>query len=534
VPSPNVDNMHNKVVLARVSLRDNLLCVCDPRGVIVFASDDLLWALGLPGPTTQHIGASILDLLTEEDKLEYKVCVGRGGVGGKGRGEGSLPCKHVSAGGYRAASGPRCGGHGLDFILPLGPGTHPQSFPCTSLHPQNAMRRKSGSLLRCQQNGCFVWLDIQSSGQTSRLKRALQRVEKARATCSSLLHPASHSEHNNNHNHHEPNRTSTTSTSTSSTNNNSPLNHQSKALATASFSCAGGAARIAGLEEHVLTKEQTLDWFLSTRDQDEGMGDLADDENEDDEDDTATEGSDSEGDEADEVRFPRPLPTAPACMAGPAVLPSLGGLSLHESGSECNTACTTSSSACSSEQLSGAGAAGWTEEEQQRQQQEEAAMVREYSFREIFEYLSAGAKGMSQSTSFCRGGSRASSVLNFGSTAATAAPSSPAAGLVRSIHPQRDSRPFSERMAAKCRAAPEESYSASSYSFAAVASSSSSASSSSWLLQNKYKVSGYVGKAAATLGLGTVVSSTAAAAGPPLMTAPAMLEESGWDWYVDV
>lgn len=521
------------MVLARVSLRDNLLCVCDPRGVIVFASDDLLWALGLPGPTTRHIGASLLDLLTEEDKLEYKVCVGRSGVGWKGRG-GGCRANMLSTTAVDLLLNSPAGGPGRDFILPLGPGSHPQSLPRTSPHSQNAMRRKSGSLLRCQQNGCFVWLDIQSSGQTSRLKRALQRVEKARATCSSLLQPVSHSEHNNNHHHHEPTPLSTTSTSTSSTNNNSPLNHQSKALATASFSCAGGAGRIAGLEEHVLTKEQTLDRFLSTRDQDGGMGDLADDENEDDDDDTATEGSDSEGDEADEVAYPpRPMPMAPARLVESAALPPLGGLSLHESGSECNSACTTSSSTCSSEQLSGPGAAGWTEEEQQRQQQEEAVMVREYSFREIFEYLSAGAKGMSQSTSFCRGGSQASSVLNFGSTAA-AAPSSPAAILVRPTHPQRDSRPFSERMAAKCRAAPEESYSVSSYSFTPVASSSSLASSSSWLLQNKYKVSGYVGKAAATLGLGTVVSSTAAATGPPLMTAPPMLEESGWDWYVDV
>eukprot|EP00624_Nannochloropsis_granulata_P003539 evm.model.NODE_27969_length_46271_cov_24.043224.10 len=399
------------------------------------------------------------------------------------------------------------------------------------------MRRKSGSLLRCQQNGCFVWLDIQSTGQTSRLRRALQRVENARATCSSVNPPAGHSECNNNHNHQEPHPTS--STRTSNTNNNSPLNHQVKALATASYPCAGGAGRIAGLEEHVLTKEQTFDWFLSTRDQDEGMGELADDENDDDGDNTATEGSDSEGDEADEVRLPRPMPTAPAPMIETATMPSLGSLFLHESGSESNTACTTSNSVCSSEQLSGVGPAGWTEEEEQRQQQEEAAMVREYSFREIFEYFSAGAKGMSQSTSFSRGGSRVSSVLNFGSAAASVAaaavaPSSPAAGLVRPMHPQRDSRPFSERVAAKCRAAPEESYSVSNYSFAHVASSSSSASSSSWLLQNKYKVSGYVGKAAATLGLGTVVSSTAAAAGPPLMTAPSMLEESGWDWYVDV
>lgn len=91
MPSPDVNSMHNKVVLARVSLRDNLLCVCDPRGVIVFASDDLLWALGLPGPTTQHIGASLLDLLTEEDKLEYKVCVGRGWGGRERRGKGGLP-----------------------------------------------------------------------------------------------------------------------------------------------------------------------------------------------------------------------------------------------------------------------------------------------------------------------------------------------------------------------------------------------------------------------------------------------------------
>ena len=545
-PRPHHSNiMHNKVVLARVSLRDNLLCVCDPRGVIVFASDDLLWALGLPGPTSATIGASLLDLLTEEDKLEYKVCVGRDGVGWKGSVEGTCRANRCcQRGAVDLLLDSPAGGPGRDFILPLVfclwdlvliP--HPSLAP--SPHSQNAMRRKSGSLLRCQQNGCFVWLDIQSSGQTSRLKRALQRVEQARATCSSLLHPACHSEHNNNHHHHEPSPPSTTSTSTIN-NNNSPLNHQSKALATASFSCAGGAGRIAGLEEHVLTKEQTLDWFLSTRDQDEGMDELADDENDDDDDDdddntdTATEGSDSEGDEADEVAFPRPLPMAPARLVESAALPPLGGLSLHESGSECNSACTTSSSACSSEQLSGPGATGWTEEEQQRQQQEEAAMVREYSFREIFEYLSAGAKGMSQSTSFCRGGSRASSVLNFGSTAAAAAPSSPAATLVRSAHPQRDSRPFSERMAAKCRAAPEESYSASSYSFTPVASSSSSASSSSWLLQNKYKVSGYVGKAAATLGLGTVVSSTAAAAGPPLMTAPPMLEESGWDWYVDV
>ncbi len=183
------------------------------------------------------------------------------------------------------------------------------------------MRRKSGSLLRCQQNGCFVWLDIQSTGQTSRLRRALQRVENARATCSSVNPPAGHSECNNNHNHQEPHPTS--STRTSNTNNNSPLNHQVKALATASYPCAGGAGRIAGLEEHVLTKEQTFDWFLSTRDQDEGMGELADDENDDDGDNTATEGSDSEGDEADEVRLPRPMPTAPAPMIETATMPQI-------------------------------------------------------------------------------------------------------------------------------------------------------------------------------------------------------------------
>jgi len=382
-----------------------------------------------------------------------------------------------------------------------------------------------------------VWLDIQSTGQTSRLKRALQRVENARATCSSITPPASHSECNNNHNHHKP--YSTSSSNTSGTNNNSPLNYQVKALATASYPCAGGAGRIAGLEEHVMTKEQTLDWFLYTREQGEGMDELADDENDDDGDDTATDGSDSDGDEGDDVRLARPTPTAPGHTMEPVTMPSLGGLFLHESGSESNSACTTSNSVCSSEQLSGAGAAGWTEEEQQRQQEEEAAMVREYSFREIFEYFSAGAKVMSQSTSFSRGGSRVPSVLNFGSAAAAVAaaavaPSPPAAGLVRPMLSQRDSRPFSERVAAKCRAAPEENYSASNYSFAPVVSSSSSASSSSWLLQNKYKVSGYVGKAAATLGLGTVVSSTVSAACPSLMTAPAMLEESGWDWYVDV
>lgn len=71
-----LDSMNSNVLLARVSLRDNLLCVCDLKGVIVFASDDLLWALGLQGPTTRHIGASLFDLLADEDVEEYKVGYG--------------------------------------------------------------------------------------------------------------------------------------------------------------------------------------------------------------------------------------------------------------------------------------------------------------------------------------------------------------------------------------------------------------------------------------------------------------------------
>jgi len=71
-----LDSMNSNVLLARVSLRYNLLCVCDLKGVIVFASDDLLWALGLQGPTTRHIGASLFDLLADEDVEEYKVGYG--------------------------------------------------------------------------------------------------------------------------------------------------------------------------------------------------------------------------------------------------------------------------------------------------------------------------------------------------------------------------------------------------------------------------------------------------------------------------
>lgn len=385
------------------------------------------------------------------------------------------------------------------------------------------MRRKSGSLLRCQQNGCFVWLDIQAcSPVTPRLRRALARVEKARTTCSSSLHCG-----NNKRAAAETPTASASSTGTSSsTSNNSPHNHQlheSKAKAAAQAWGMGGRSS-SSLQEHVLTKEQTLDWFTVVTAHEEEEEEDADDE------DTATEVSDSEAEAEGDGAEPM---AAAASFVAPAAggggtggqLPSLGCLSL--AGSDSNTACTTSSSACSSEQLSGNPAA-WTEEEQQRQQQEEAAMVREYSFREIFEYLSAGTKtggsALAQSNSFCRPGSRTSSALSL----CLSTPVSPATTM-RTAHappPPRDSRPFSERMAAKCRNAPEECYG---HSYGRP-----STSASSWLLQNKYKVTGYVGKAAATLGLGTVVSSTASSTTAPPLSAPPMLEESGWDWYVDV
>jgi len=302
--------------------------------------------------------------------------------------------------------------------------------------------------------------------------------------------------------------------------NNSPLNHQSKALASAS--CAWAAGNVVGLEENVLTKDRTLDSFLTpagqeeesaTRPADKAVG----------EEDAVTEASDPE---EEGIYATRAEPQASVGAINPC-LPSFGCLTLEDGANQgqratrslCTTACTTSSSVSSSEQL-GDGLALWTDEEQLRQQQEEAAMVREYSFREIFEYLSAGAKSMSHATSFSLSGSRASSTLNMGPSTAAASPSSPAAVLAQ---PCRDSRPFSERVAAKCRAAPEESF---------LSSHGLASGSSSWRLQNKYKVSGYMGKAAATLGLGTVKSAAVGASA--LRHVPPMLDESGWDWYVDV
>lgn len=69
------------VVLARVSLNEKLLAVTDHRGVIVLVSEDASWALGLAGPASSFVGSSLLDHLTDEDKIEYKVRPCRMGVG---------------------------------------------------------------------------------------------------------------------------------------------------------------------------------------------------------------------------------------------------------------------------------------------------------------------------------------------------------------------------------------------------------------------------------------------------------------------
>ncbi len=65
--------MSGGVLLARVSLNEKLLAVTDHRGLIVLVSEDASWALGVPGPASSFIGSSLLDHLTDEDKIEYKV-----------------------------------------------------------------------------------------------------------------------------------------------------------------------------------------------------------------------------------------------------------------------------------------------------------------------------------------------------------------------------------------------------------------------------------------------------------------------------
>ena len=326
----------------------------------------------------------------------------------------------------------------------------------------------------------------------------------------------SSNDHNKENNKSNNDSTSTSTTSSrssaiSSSNNTPPNNHHHKLAAATGAGAWGGisahsTANGGGLEEHILTKERTLDWFLSTP---------AEDQEGDEEDGSMTDGSSENEDVEGEEDQQQPLP-------------SLASLSIHGS----DAACTTSSSALSSEEADQLGVAPWTEEERQRQQQEEAAMVREYSFRDIFEYLG----GRTQSASFCRPSSRTSSAHNLA-----------AAGAASPARKNVDTRPFSERMAAKCRAAPEYSSSYSSYA----------SPSASWLLPHKHKVGGYVGKAAATLGLGTVVSTTTtpAAASTHAHThntstlAPsnnytssssnsrgpaAAVEESGWDWYLEL
>ena len=65
--------MSGGVLLARVSLNEKLLAVTDHRGVIVLVSEDACWALGVPGPAASFVGSSLLDHLTPEDQIEYRV-----------------------------------------------------------------------------------------------------------------------------------------------------------------------------------------------------------------------------------------------------------------------------------------------------------------------------------------------------------------------------------------------------------------------------------------------------------------------------